>query len=584
MNSRPDSQLSEHSNLVIVATNARTDLSRVAPQLVELGLKDLGEDYRQWCNKVCQPSGASAAVHGQVLDHEQISDLEQIAALYRDETVFCADSRNLRVIESLAKAFPETRFIFLYSQLDEALRSGSEDNQSTPELIEQWQTSGEQLIKLHRRFRNRSLLINAEQFLEHPQNFVSLASRINLELKADANIVTDQLGSNAVGQYIAQQIFKEQPRLQALALELEASAFPLAEQEHSQNVSPVEVNDVLRQWRQENQQLRANLDNLTAALNAQKAEHEELSASRDHLRQQRDEFDLRIQKLQKTIAELEEGETQSRAALTEQKEENELLLLQLHQVQEELEATFLDNQKLIQEKEELTSSNDEVESLQSQLRDLQSAHNEMSTSRDHIRQQRDELDLKVKDANQQLSQANQQVTQLREQMQEQEEENELLLLQLHQVQEELEHYYLKGQELISRLDEEKAMAQGKQERALNWLAAEYNVQPPSALSSLFKRKNRHKLVEQKNIHLIEASGLFDHQWYIEQNPDVAENNLDPVKHYLRYGAAEGRNPSPQFNTTYYLESNQDVAESGVNPLVHYIRFGFIEGRPTEKAD
>ncbi len=42
----------------------------------------------------------------------------------------------------------------------------------------------------------------------------------------------------------------------------------------------------------------------------------------------------------------------------------------------------------------------------------------------------------------------------------------------------------------------------------------------------------------------EANGLFDREWYLATNPDVAEAGMDPLVHYITYGAAEGRTPSP----------------------------------------
>jgi hypothetical protein len=58
--------------------------------------------------------------------------------------------------------------------------------------------------------------------------------------------------------------------------------------------------------------------------------------------------------------------------------------------------------------------------------------------------------------------------------------------------------------------------------------------------------------------------------------------MDPIVHYLRYGAGEHRNPSPAFDTRFYLGANPDVAASGINPLLHFIRFGRAEGRKTSK--
>ncbi len=72
--------------------------------------------------------------------------------------------------------------------------------------------------------------------------------------------------------------------------------------------------------------------------------------------------------------------------------------------------------------------------------------------------------------------------------------------------------------------------------------------------------------------------LFDSQWYLERNPDVARTGLNPLVHFVRSGWRERRNPHPLFDITYYLARNPDVLESGVNPLLHYLRTGAGEGR------
>ncbi|WP_172371420.1 glycoside hydrolase family 99-like domain-containing protein [Mesorhizobium sp. NZP2234] len=82
---------------------------------------------------------------------------------------------------------------------------------------------------------------------------------------------------------------------------------------------------------------------------------------------------------------------------------------------------------------------------------------------------------------------------------------------------------------------------------------------------------------------IRASGLFDLSWYLAQNPDVARSGKDPILHYIRHGAAESRNPSPDFDNEYYLAKYPDVTATSMNPLDHYIRFGKIEGRSTRRA-
>lgn len=65
--------------------------------------------------------------------------------------------------------------------------------------------------------------------------------------------------------------------------------------------------------------------------------------------------------------------------------------------------------------------------------------------------------------------------------------------------------------------------------------------------------------------------LFDLDWYLSKNPDVAEAGIDPLQHFLSSGWKEGRDPHPFFSVTWYLNNNPDVAISGVDPLTHYNR-------------
>lgn len=82
----------------------------------------------------------------------------------------------------------------------------------------------------------------------------------------------------------------------------------------------------------------------------------------------------------------------------------------------------------------------------------------------------------------------------------------------------------------------------------------------------------------RQLSVIRSSPLMDDSWYKGEYPDVATASMDSGEHYLKHGAAEGRNPGPQFDTSYYLQNNPDVAASRMNPLVHYTLFGLREGR------
>jgi hypothetical protein len=93
-----------------------------------------------------------------------------------------------------------------------------------------------------------------------------------------------------------------------------------------------------------------------------------------------------------------------------------------------------------------------------------------------------------------------------------------------------------------------------------------------------RTRSRSQLYNWRAAALIAKSDLFDADWYERRNPDVADWGLNPVRHYIAYGAAEGRDPSPKFDTSWYLRSCSDVRQSGLNPLAHYLRKGAAEGR------
>ncbi|GAK54090.1 glycosyl transferase, group 1 [Candidatus Moduliflexus flocculans] len=79
-------------------------------------------------------------------------------------------------------------------------------------------------------------------------------------------------------------------------------------------------------------------------------------------------------------------------------------------------------------------------------------------------------------------------------------------------------------------------------------------------------------------HVIRQSGLFDQEYYLKQNPDVAQAGVNPLRHFLRHGGFEGRNPHPDFDSTYYFYRNPDIKTSKINPLLHYLIYGIYEGR------
>lgn len=91
-----------------------------------------------------------------------------------------------------------------------------------------------------------------------------------------------------------------------------------------------------------------------------------------------------------------------------------------------------------------------------------------------------------------------------------------------------------------------------------------------------QNKLKNWLKEIRDYCVIKRSGLFDCEYYLHNNLDVARSCVNPIVHYIRHGWHEGRNPNPYFDTKWYLKTYPDVAAAGINPLYHYLKYGAAE--------
>lgn len=80
----------------------------------------------------------------------------------------------------------------------------------------------------------------------------------------------------------------------------------------------------------------------------------------------------------------------------------------------------------------------------------------------------------------------------------------------------------------------------------------------------------------KSSHLFKRlglfDGLFDRVFYLKKYPDLAAAGVNPIFHYLSYGAVEGRKPHPLFDADYYLRRNPQARDSE-SPILHFLERG-----------
>ena len=202
--------------------------------------------------------------------------------------------------------------------------------------------------------------------------------------------------------------------------------------------------------------------------------------------QQAKDFGADIERLN---AELESAQALVKTidnSLKEAEEESELLLLQLHQVQEELESVFLKEQEIQGlHDEQLTLAKkleQEIESLKQEKTTFTASRDEQLKLIQEREQQILTANLELENLSKQNADLAQQVEQYKTgvqvQFKEAQDENELLLLQLHQVQEELEHYFIESQRLQRENESYLGRWQRLEDRQPNYLDFE-SIAPSS---------------------------------------------------------------------------------------------------------
>jgi glycosyltransferase involved in cell wall biosynthesis len=154
-----------------------------------------------------------------------------------------------------------------------------------------------------------------------------------------------------------------------------------------------------------------------------------------------------------------------------------------------------------------------------------------------------------------------------------------------QLERQLKKERLDWQYQIKRLtDIQNLQREQERKKLMKWYQWKFPLRIVRDIWNFFQNPLRFYRFK-RDYFLIRRSGLFDNEWYLNQNPDLYTTTVDLMEHFVVYGSKEGRNPNPGFDMHYYCKHNPDVQEAGVNPLLHYARYGWKEGRnPSNSFD
>lgn len=373
------------------------------------------------------------------------------------------DPQAVHLLDFWQQQSEHTVFMLVYDDIhniyQQCLQSGAEASpESINAKVQSWVAYNEALLQFHLRNPERSFLVHAKQVAQSAQSYVQqinqrVAAPLQLavghstaaEQPVDAveqpnsqlasmgepqNLpsATTQPGTEGLTNWLIEQLVNTQSDALQLYEELQAAAnLPLA---HVAGSAPAADAAALQQaW---------------ASFAAAQLQYRSNCQQVQNLQQQ-------LQAQAQTMAEAaQQKQGALQAQLQDAKEEKALLLEQLHKVQEELEKLYLQGKE---DKKNLENLNAQTKKLQEQLSAEQQTNkkdkDQLAAEQKTIKAHQEQL---AKTPSNQKTDAS--VTELKE-------ENDLLLKQLHIVQEELEPHYLQNQKVQQDLhaaENEKAAA------------------------------------------------------------------------------------------------------------------------------
>ncbi|WP_373976096.1 hypothetical protein NT239_04785 [Chitinibacter sp. SCUT-21] len=383
---------------------------------------------------------------------------------------------------------PQIRFVLVYTPpslaLSQQLVTQELNQTAIAGILKDWHDSNNELLQFYHRHASRCILVNGLAIAREPQ---SLLQEIETAWGIQLNTLPDNFAVNTadisiLAANLYQAYCENQTDAHLLYCELENSAnihldgvsignpeIKIATREYIQNLTEKKLHlDLVDRKKQLETQLQSATEQHAIAHQALTTEIEQITNKNkiilDQLLSLQEEqkktllakglLEEQLHAINEQIAIKAEEHASLQQTLTTEVDqlhaENETLLIQLHSVQEELEKAFLAKEKLNEQLAQLEKSQHaECTKLQQLLSDSNAKLLALQTSRDQLSKEVERLETETKNRSTlQLDET--ELKTLKQEKQELSEENELLLLQLHQVQEELENYYLKYRELTGQ--------------------------------------------------------------------------------------------------------------------------------------
>ncbi len=347
-----------------------------------------------------------------------------------------AEENALPLLDFWAGFDPAVRFVLLAETPAQALLRQRHQG-STPQLLTQWATKHQTLLRFALRQPERCLLVWGQHAQQDPQTLAQkMAQRWALSLAAKPQAPTDSPDPCPLAEHLAAHICQQQPAVQQLLSDLQACVEPLG-----RNTSHV--------WSGDPAQLLARYHTLSD----RSAEAEQLAHTQAQLKAAQEQLKAAATK---ASADLKAAQDQLKAAQAAQT----TAAAQAAQLQKDLQAQqtkAADADKALAAAK--ASAQAELSKTQAALKAAQEQSTKASADLKTAQDQLKAAQTKAADADKARATAQAELDKTRPLLKEAQDEAELLLNQLHVVQEELENYYYRNKELQAQAQAYTALQQ-----------------------------------------------------------------------------------------------------------------------------
>ncbi|MES2901360.1 MAG: hypothetical protein V4723_16630 [Pseudomonadota bacterium] len=246
-----------------------------------------------------------------------------------------ANSRSVWLMDYWRKFDPNIRFVLVYTPpkraLAAALAARQVSGDSLTQLLETWVTYNREILRFHKRYPSKTLLVNADDCAANPSALIKECSeRWKLKLSAEGIEAHSSFSPEPLPTYLAEQSLVFQPEFKMLKDEIESAVHPIASQDDG-DLPSFTIFDALKDYN--------FLRDMAAQARSLSEDQPLLESKIRNL-----EFALTARTTSATAT--QEDLSACKKQLDEVRKENEQILLQMHQQQEELERVFIERKKL----------------------------------------------------------------------------------------------------------------------------------------------------------------------------------------------------------------------------------------------